>query len=88
MNNQLLLSIPREIFRYTTIFINADHIPPPYELLKLKEITRETLQYLNEIEKNGQKPSLGRLEHIMEELVILRAKRLIPNPHFEQCSPH
>ena len=51
MNSQLLLLIQREIFQYTTTFINADDIPPPYELLKLKEITREALQYLNEIEK-------------------------------------
>ena len=83
MNRQLLLLIQREIFQYTTTFINADDIPPPYELLKLKEITREALQYLNKIEKRDQKPSLGRLEHIMEELVILKAKRLIPDPHFE-----
>ena len=83
MNSQLLLIIQREIFHYTTTFINADDISPPYELLKLKEITREAFQLLNEIEKNGQKPSLGRLEQIMEELIILKTKRLIPNPHFE-----
>ena len=40
MNNQVLLIIQREIFDYVSTFVNNDDIPPPYELLHLKEITQ------------------------------------------------
>ena len=56
---------------------------PPHELIHLRETIQEALQLLKEIEENGQKPSLGKLERIMEELIILKRKRLISNPRFE-----
>ena len=56
---------------------------PPHELIHLRETIQEALQLLKEIEENGQKPSLGKLERIMEELITLKIKRLIPNPGFE-----
>ena len=68
MNNQLLLIIQREIFNHTSTFVHVDVISPPHELIHLRETIQEALQLLKEIEENGQKPYLGKLERIMEEL--------------------
>ena len=51
MNNQLLLTIQKEIFNYMLTFINDDITPPPYELLQLKDGTRRACQLLKEIEE-------------------------------------
>ena len=82
MNNQLLLIIQREIFDYTSTFVNNDIIPPPHELLQLKEITREACQLLKEIEEHSQKPSLGKLEITIEELVAWKKREVISDSRF------
>ena len=82
MNNQLLLIIQRKIFDHISTFVNDDIIPPPHELLHLKEITQEACQLLKEIEKLNQKPSLGKLEIIIEELVTWKKRELISGSRF------
>ena len=82
MNNQLLLMIQREIFNYTSTFINDDIIPPPYELLRLGDVARQAYQLLEKIEKGDQKPSPGRLGLIIRELVAFEKGKLVPNPRF------
>ena len=52
MYNQLLLIIQREIFNYTSTFINDNVIPPPHELLQLKDTTQEACQLLKEMAKS------------------------------------
>ena len=71
MNNQLLLTIQREIFNYMSTFINDDITPPPYELLQLKDVTRRACQLLKKIEESNQTPSPGKLELIIQELIAL-----------------
>ena len=81
MNNQLLLTIQREIFNYMSTFINDDITPPPYELLQLKDVTRRACQLLKEIEECNQTPSPGKLELIIQDLIALKKRKLIQSPH-------
>ena len=82
MNNQLLVMIQREIFDYISTFVNDDIIPPPHDLLQLKEITRDACQLLKEIEEYNQKPSLEKLEIIIEELAAWKKRELILDSRF------